>query len=389
MPITPARRAPVSVALLAAPPPGAQGAQGAVRREAYPLDAVAALERQGFAAALAEQGPTPGFAAPLVREVLGRAERRCPELPGLGLALANRRLLCDSDVTLAISEDAGAFAALARGLRLGALAPRRLALMVCRMAEWAGHAERRTLLGYRRVLAGADLVVCFSANQEQVFQRTLGVDPARLLCVPLGVDQHLFAPRPELQSPPQERYVLAVGEDPYSDHQLLLEAVRNTRIPVRIHAPRPASGDLPPNVTWVSDPLDGEAYRRAIAGAALVAVPTRPAQHPAGSTLLLAAMASGIPVVATRSQAMRDYVSHGVNGLLVPPGDAVALARAVQRLLADPQLSDSLAREGRLSVERRFNQEAMWSQIAARLRQLAAQPPRARERERRRTRASA
>jgi glycosyltransferase involved in cell wall biosynthesis len=51
-------------------------------------------------------------------------------------------------------------------------------------------------------------------------------------------------------------------------------------------------------------------------------------------------------VVATAVGGVGRLVRDGVNGLLVPPGDAAALARAVERLLADPALAARLATAG-------------------------------------------
>ena len=53
------------------------------------------------------------------------------------------------------------------------------------------------------------------------------------------------------------------------------------------------------------------------------------------------------PVVATAVQGHLETVRDGVTGLLVPPDDAVAIADAVQRLVEDPVLADTLARRGR------------------------------------------
>jgi phenylacetate-CoA ligase len=47
-------------------------------------------------------------------------------------------------------------------------------------------------------------------------------------------------------------------------------------------------------------------------------------------------MAAGLPVVASRVGGIPALVDHDVNGLLVPPGDAAALAAAISRILAEP-----------------------------------------------------
>ena len=51
----------------------------------------------------------------------------------------------------------------------------------------------------------------------------------------------------------------------------------------------------------------------------------------------------GRPVIATATAAARDYVTEGVSGLLVPPGDADALAAAIRRLDTDHDLLTRLA----------------------------------------------
>jgi glycosyltransferase involved in cell wall biosynthesis len=50
---------------------------------------------------------------------------------------------------------------------------------------------------------------------------------------------------------------------------------------------------------------------------------------------LLEAQASGVPVVAGGAGGVSEIVVHGVTGLLVPPSDAPAFARAVRSLLVD------------------------------------------------------
>jgi glycosyltransferase involved in cell wall biosynthesis len=324
------------------------------------------LERHGFALRHSDAVFERPWSHAVPDRVLGRLGRQFPELLGIRNSLANRRLLSRSDITLGIFEDQGSFAAFARAHRLGPLSPRRMVLVVCWMAEWAQSADPRTLRGYRRVLAGADLVVFFSRNQAEVFERKLGVDPSRLLFVPFGVDQEFFAAQPSRD----EGYVLAVGGDWSRDHELLVEAVRGTGIATRIYAPALQVAELPENVTWISEVIDHVAYRRALAGARLIVVPTIATTYPGGQTVLLEAMACSKPVITTSSQAMRDYVEDGVNGVLVPRGDAAALRGEIQRLLADEQLRATLAGNGRAAVERTFNQAAMWATVAERMHRL-------------------
>jgi colanic acid/amylovoran biosynthesis glycosyltransferase len=72
---------------------------------------------------------------------------------------------------------------------------------------------------------------------------------------------------------------------------------------------------------------------------------------------LMEAMASGLPVVSTPVSGIPEIVEAGVSGWLVPPGDARALADALEGLLADPLLRRRLAARGRTVVEERFDVE--------------------------------
>jgi glycosyltransferase involved in cell wall biosynthesis len=70
---------------------------------------------------------------------------------------------------------------------------------------------------------------------------------------------------------------------------------------------------------------------------------------------LIEAMAMHLPVVSTQSGAIPEIVEDGVSGLLVPPGDAAALAQAITRLLSDGVLREQLGRNARKRVEERFD----------------------------------
>lgn len=67
------------------------------------------------------------------------------------------------------------------------------------------------------------------------------------------------------------------------------------------------------------------------------------------------AMACGVPVVATHSGAIPEYVPDGVAGLLVPENDSAALANALVRLLDDRPLHDRLARGARAYAREHYD----------------------------------
>ena len=75
--------------------------------------------------------------------------------------------------------------------------------------------------------------------------------------------------------------------------------------------------------------------------------------------VIVEAMSWGLPIVATRVGGIPEIITDGVNGLLVPPGDARALAEAVRLLCQDADLRERLGAEAR----RRWEQMPRWEEI--------------------------
>ena len=74
--------------------------------------------------------------------------------------------------------------------------------------------------------------------------------------------------------------------------------------------------------------------------------------------VILEAMACGIPVIATRCGGPDTVIIDGKTGYLIPVGDVNALAKAMMRLLTDPELSRRMGEAGRNRVENHFSIQA-------------------------------
>ncbi|MCS7276055.1 MAG: glycosyltransferase family 4 protein [Dehalococcoidia bacterium] len=88
--------------------------------------------------------------------------------------------------------------------------------------------------------------------------------------------------------------------------------------------------------------------------------------------ILLEAMASGVPVVASAIEGFREVISDGQEGLLVSPGDGEALAQALLRLLSDPALREAMGQRG-LATVRRYAWERVATEVLDYYRQVIAQ----------------
>ncbi len=82
--------------------------------------------------------------------------------------------------------------------------------------------------------------------------------------------------------------------------------------------------------------------------------------------VLLEAMACGVPVVTSRWPGVRELVAETGAGLLVTPGDPLALAAALEHLIASPAEARAMGERGRAAVEQHYR----WSMHGQRLREL-------------------
>ena len=87
--------------------------------------------------------------------------------------------------------------------------------------------------------------------------------------------------------------------------------------------------------------------------------------------VVVEAMMCGRPVVATRGGGVTEIIRDGETGLLVPPGDAAALAAALGTILSDPALAQRLGQSGRDDVSDRFSLEETCRSVSALLTEAA------------------
>lgn len=216
----------------------------------------------------------------------------------------------------------------------------------------------------------------------------LGFDPRRARVIPYGVDADLFSPAGERRSiwrqrlgiPDRATVVLAVGRMvSKKGFHILLEVLpqlldRQAQVHVilagegdRLEEFRAGAAHLGRRVHFpglvLRDALP-DLYRAADLFV-LAAVHDARGNVDGLPNVILEAMASGLPVVATRLSGIPLAVAEGETGLLVPEGHREALFAALNRLVRDPVLRVAMARAGRRRVER----ELTWPAVAERYRQ--------------------
>jgi glycosyltransferase involved in cell wall biosynthesis len=193
----------------------------------------------------------------------------------------------------------------------------------------------------RPVLRRARLVVAASTALAEDARR-LGAREVRV--IPGGVEIPEEVPEPE--EPP---FVLYAGR--LSREKGILELVRAAEgLPLVVAGDGPLRARVPQALGMVPH---GELLRL-YGRAAVVACPSRREGY---GVVCAEAMAHGRPVVASAVGGLRDLVVDGETGLLVEPGDVVALRTALERLLDDADLRGRLGGAGRRRAEERLSWE--------------------------------
>lgn len=227
--------------------------------------------------------------------------------------------------------------------------------------HWVGTCCGTHRAAMRAVLDHASAVLIGSASFRDEVVANLGADPARFTVVPGATDPQHFRPRPGslglLQHPPVLLFhgrvdarkgvldLLAALDLLATPVRLLVSGIGPDLEQVRVRA----AGRPDVELLGYTDPAAAPAvYRRAD-------VFVSPTYSEGFSNTILEAMASGLPVVSTRSVGVVDCLRDGDNGLLHEPGDVPGLAAALGRLLADPGLRAGLADRALAEVRRRYS----------------------------------
>lgn len=214
----------------------------------------------------------------------------------------------------------------------------------------------------------ADRTIAVSPAVARALRRRL-YPGARLRVVPNGLDLARVDAAPTAGELAAARATLGdLGGRPLvvvlarrKDQDVLLRGLAAVERPVAVAcvgvSPDPgltaALAAVPPRHRAILVPFT----ERPLAFYRLAVVAALPSRIEGLSQALLEAMALGLPVVASRAGGNRDLITSGVTGLLAPPRDPAAWARALDALLADGGLAARLGAAGRELVRREFTLE--------------------------------
>lgn len=236
--------------------------------------------------------------------------------------------------------------------------------------------ERRQRL-QDRLLRHVDRIIVFGAAQRDFLVERYG-DRIIVDVVPHRIDTDFCRPADaSVNRLTDAPYLLSVGEDASRDFRTLAEAIAilqhdssgQMRCVIKTGRPLEIPG---PGIEVNREAIPWVDLRALYQHAAVVVLPLHDSLHAGGINTLLEAMAVGRPVVVTASRGIRDYVTDGVDALVVPPGDPHAIADAVRRLLQDPARASALGARARQRVVDTCSNPVYAARLATILRDVLA-----------------
>ena len=294
----------------------------------------------------------------------GLVRRHKPGLQGSLVSCCSIPRLAAADIALSIFEDSGF--AFARWQSISSRTSGRTphVMIACWLAEEIRRMTSAQRASIRRSIGSVSRLAVFSVNQVPILQDSLGIPPERVSMVPFGVDTHYYSPS-LAGGPSGGGGVVAVGGDSRRDYATLIAAARMAGIPLTLVCfPRNIAGlNLPAAVSLRSN-IPHEEYRSLLHTADLVVTPTVAPAYPSGQSVVLEAMSMGRATLTTDSAAMREYVTDGVDGVLVPASDPAEMARLIGDLLADDDRRESLGAAAAKTVRAYFDLEHLWQSVA-------------------------
>jgi glycosyltransferase involved in cell wall biosynthesis len=210
----------------------------------------------------------------------------------------------------------------------------------------------------------ATKVVANSQAARQMLEAE-GLAPESIAVIPNGVDPGFFT-LPESERP--VRNVITVANlRAEKNHEMLLSAAamlvgrwRGLRFQIVGDGPRRAELERLTSALGLSAHVEFLGHREDVAallaGADVFVLPSRSEAFPNGA---IEAMAAGLPVVACAVGGLLDLVEDGRTGLLVPSGNAEALAGALASLLEQPGRAGTMGAAARRVVQERYSFDRM------------------------------
>ena len=215
---------------------------------------------------------------------------------------------------------------------------------------------------FRWSIRTANAAHVFCRDVWNILQLEYGLPADRAVYVPNGVERRFFVPRQYEDRPGGPRLLWAGTWLDQRGIFYLRDALRRLALRIPGMTLTIAGPGVPPEelLRFFGGELAGKILVRPLVPADRM--PQLYAEHDAFvfpslmeglPTVIMEAMASGMPVITTETCGMPDVIEHDFNGVLVPPADSAALEKAIERVAVSVELRRRLGEAARASMERR------------------------------------
>ena len=241
----------------------------------------------------------------------------------------------------------------------------------------------------KRCLETADVIVATSP-QEQEHMRSLVSKRGNIQVIPCGTNIDCFGSidrltgRAKIGIKPEEKLVMYAGRfDPRKGIETIVRAIAQSQVkdhePFKLNivggfTPGEKDGIEQQRIASIVEDLgiadivnfvgrvqhEDLAYYYAAADVCVV-----PSHYEPFGLVAIEAMASRTPVIASQVGGLKYSVVDGETGLLVPPQDEAAFAKAIDSILANPQWQQELGHNARARVENKFSWDGVARQLDA------------------------
>jgi len=216
----------------------------------------------------------------------------------------------------------------------------------------------------KRVSRTLSHIITVSERARNDISRFFKIPVQRFRVIPNGINTNLFSPLPEIRRKKNRIIVTNSADTPLKGLKFLLKAVeklsKNREVRLIVIGIPKKNGNIVRlireldigNCVTFTGRIDDKELVQQYAKAAVAVVPSiyEGFGFPAGE-----AMACGVPLISTTGGALPEVVDDA--GLLVPPADSQAHARAITAVLDNTELADKLGRAGYQRVQNQFTWE--------------------------------
>ncbi len=202
---------------------------------------------------------------------------------------------------------------------------------------------------------GVNHFIVISSSEVETYHKHWGISKKKMTYIPFKVN----SPELLLKTEAAEEGFIYSGGNSLRDYETLFKAVEGLKISVKVITSLNLSRNtVPDNVHIIHNSRTPSEFYTPCARARFAVFPIKSGHiRSAGQGSYLGAMFLGKAVIVSDTPGARDIIDDGVNGIVVPPGDAVLLREKILKLWEDSNLRNRLGSTARTQVREYYTHD--------------------------------